>query len=331
MTLSDPDLAALVATANLAPSVHNTQPTRWRRDTEGRVLVFEDVCRLLPVGDPLGRDAAVSHGAAIEGFAMACAAIGRSVGVDLLTGPASAGLRPVARITLADGAPPDRLAALVPRRRTYRGRFAQPDAAPPLNALDGLAAAGDVRLVRDPRGVERLARLNDEASLRTFRDGPYRAELLSWMRLSPGHPGWARDGLNAEAMAMSRFEAAGAGLVLKPDVFEALDRLGAASLFVAEARVVRSAQAIILFHRPDTEHPLITGRRFYRLWLEAAALGLSAAPMAVLADDEQVRAIIAQDFGLPPGRRLITAFRLGRAPPAPKGPKPRLPVEALMC
>jgi len=151
------------------------------------------------------------------------------------------------------------------------------------------------------------------------------------MRLSPRHPGWALDGLNAEAMEMSRVEALGAGLVLKPGVFETLDRLGAASLFVAEADVVRTAQAIVLFHRPDTEHPLITGRRFYRLWLDVAALGLSAAPMAVLADDEATRAIIAQEFVIAPGRRLITAFRLGIAPPAPKGPKPRLPIEALMC
>jgi len=331
MSLSDADFTALVTSANLAPSVHNTQPTRWRRDAEGRVLVFEDVSRRLPVGDPQGRDAAVSHGAAIEGFALACAAMGRSVGVDLLTGGDSGGLRPVARLTLGHNAAPDPLAAFVPRRRTYRGRFAKLDDVTPLGALDDLAVAEDVRLARDPQDIDRLARLNDAASLRTFRDGPYRAELLSWMRLSPRHPGWALDGLNAEAMEMSRVEALGAGLVLKPGVFETLDRLGAASLFVAEADVVRTAQAIVLFHRPDTEHPLITGRRFYRLWLDVAALGLSAAPMAVLADDEATRAIIAQEFVIAPGRRLITAFRLGIAPPAPKGPKPRLPIEALMC
>jgi len=179
--------------------------------------------------------------------------------------------------------------------------------------------------------VARLAQLNDQASLRTFRDGAYRAELLSWMRLSPGHPRWAVDGLNAEAMEMSRFEAAGAGVVLKPGVFETLDRLGVARAFVAEAAVVRSAQAIVLFHRPLTENPLITGRRFYRLWLEFARLGLAAAPMAVLADDEQTRALIAAEFDIPPGRRLITTFRLGLAPVRQLGPKPRLPVEMLLC
>src|SRR5262245_17627956 len=98
------ELAALVAEANLAPSVHNTQPTRWRIATGGGVLVLEETSRRLPVGDSAGRDAGVSHGAAIEGFALACAARGRAVGVEPLTGPADDGLRPVARLTFAGGA-----------------------------------------------------------------------------------------------------------------------------------------------------------------------------------------------------------------------------------
>ena len=327
MSLHADDIAALVAEANLAPSVHNTQPTRWRLAADGSVLVLEDTARRLTIGDPTGRDAAVSHGAAIEGFAMACAARGLGVGVDVLEGPEDAGLRPVARLTLSPGAPTDDLRAFVPARRTYRGAFARP-AQPVL--LEALASSDDAHLADTSPSVARLAHLNDVASLRTFRDGAYRAELLSWMRLSRRDPRWAVDGLNAEAMEMSRFEAAAAGVVLGPGMFEALDRIGAARLFVAEADVVRSAQAIVLFHRPSSESPLLTGRRFYRLWLEFARLGLSAAPMAVLADDESTRSIIAREFGLPIGRRLITAFRLGLAPPRNLGPKPRLPVKELL-
>ncbi len=328
MNLTPEVFAALVETANLAPSVHNTQPTRWRLTPDGGVLVFEDVGRRLLVGDPAGRDAAVSHGAAIEGFCMACAARGHAVNVATLTAPTEAGLRPVARLGFdLDDVPADPLQALVPVRRTYRGGFSKADAMVEWERLEG---ADDVRLVRSPDGVARLAGLNDAAGLKTFRDADYRAELLSWMRLSRRHPRWARDGLNAQAMEMSGVEAAGAGLVLRPGVFETLDQVGVAKLFVAEAAVVRSAAAVVLFHRPDGENPLRTGRRFYRLWLEFAALGLSAAPMAVLADDEPTRAIIAAEFGLPANRRLITAFRLGVAPPRRHGPKPRLTADLLV-
>jgi nitroreductase len=322
MTLSDDDLAAMVADANQAPSVHNTQPTRWRRLKDGRMLVLEDPERRLPVGDPEGRDAAVSHGAAIEGFALACAARGLSVSVSHPVDADEARLRPVALLTLEDGARPDDLHRCAPSRRTYRGPFV---GHLETTALQPLRAAPDVKVAEGPKALSRIAALNDEASFRTFQNGPFRAELLSWMRLSRRHPRWGLDGLNAEAMAMSPIEAAGAGVVLRPGVFEAIDALGAARFLVAERKVVRSAQAVVLFHRPEAEAPLATGRRFYRLWLEFERIGLSAAPMAVLADDETTRRDLSAAFDLPPGRRLITAFRIGQAPLRAYGPKPRLP------
>jgi nitroreductase len=326
MTLSRTDLMALVAEANLAPSVHNTQPSRWRLDHDGGVLLLEDSTRRLPVGDPLGRDAEVSHGAALEGFVLACAQKGLAVNVDQL--PLQAGsLRPVARLGVEPGAGQDPLRAQVSVRRTYRGAFAPGGDA---GRLAPLTANADAILVSRADGVARLAQLNDEASLRTYRDKAFRAELVSWMRLSSRHPRWALDGLNAEAMEMSGFEAAGAGLVLKSGIFETLDKAGVAGPLVSEAKVVRSAQAVVLFHRPEDEPPLETGRRFYRLWLEFTALGVAAAPMAVLADDAAARTAIAAAFSVPAGRRLITAFRLGVAPARSRPPKPRLPVEALI-
>jgi len=324
MILSRTDLPALVAEANLAPSVHNTQPSRWRIDGED-VLLLEDAARRLPAGDPLGRDADVSHGAALEGFALACAKRGLMVVAKPLAMTGEA-LRPVARLVVSRGATPDALHDHVAVRRTYRGKFALGGAASRLDELD----VRDTVVITRTEGVAWLARLNDEASLRTYRDKAFRAELVSWMRLSPRHPRWATDGLNAQAMQMSGLEAAGAGFVLKPGVFEALDRVGLAGPLVAEAEVVRSAQAIVLFHRPVDEAPLETGRRFYRLWLEFTALGLAAAPMAVLADDASAKAAICAEFGIPTGRRLITAFRLGVGPVRSHGPKPRLPVETLI-
>ncbi len=321
-----PALSHLVAEANLAPSVHNTQPTRWRRLEDGAILVLEDGTRRLHVGDPGGRDAAVSHGAAIEGLSLACAKRGWSVRVTTATDAPDDALRPVARLELADGAAPDPLAHFVATRRTYRGRFAGGDPA----ALDGFEVMPDVAVVRDRDGVAGLAELNDQAGLRSFRNAAFRAELLSWMRLSRRDPRWHLDGLNAEAMEMSSFEAACAGLVLRRGMFEAFDRLGVARTLVADAAVVRSALAVLLFHRPADEDPISTGRRFHRLWLEITAAGLTAAPMIVLADDGAASAQIKAAHRIGSERRLITAFRVGRAPPRRLSPKPRLPAAQLV-
>jgi hypothetical protein len=327
MRLSSGDFARVVMRANLAPSVHNTQLTRWRLHDDGSVVVLEDATRRLPVADPAGRDAAVSHGCGIEGFALACADMGIAVDVGSPDAVDPSGLRPVARLTLRAGGQPDPLSAFVPVMRTYRGAFSKRPAA---ETLDSLRASGDVTLVTSASGRARIAELNDLGSIRTYRDKPYRRELRSWLRLSRRDPRWALDGLNAEAMAMSPIAAAGAAVILAPGSFETLDRIGAARHLVAEAAVVSSAEAVVLFHRPLDEDPLQTGRRFHRLWLEFTALGRSAAPMSVLADDEEIRSTIAREFDVPVNRRLINGFRIGVPPPRTSGDKARLPRNVLI-
>ncbi|MEO8685014.1 MAG: hypothetical protein ABI414_09270 [Devosia sp.] len=69
MSLTAGDLPALAATANLAPSVHNTQPTRWKLGADGALWLIADTSRQLPIGDAAGRDLRVSLGAALEGTA----------------------------------------------------------------------------------------------------------------------------------------------------------------------------------------------------------------------------------------------------------------------
>jgi hypothetical protein len=311
----------LVAEAALSPSVHNTQPTRWRLTPDGQVEVLQDDSRRLAIGDPEGRDLNVSHGSAVEGFCLVSGLRGLAVEV-------RPGGGVVTRLDVGPGGFADPLAAFLAQRRTWRGKFEQGAAA--TAALARLERSDDVTVVQTPDEVARLADLYDAASLRWFRNAPYRAELVSWMRLSRRHPSWSLDGLNAEAMQMSAIEAAGAGLVLRPGVFEGLDRIGLAGALVAEAAVVRSASAIALFHRPAGEAPFETGRWFHRVWLGFTQVGLSASPMAVLADDIEARARVQADFGIGDDRRLITAFRLGVAPARGVTPKPRLPLDALI-
>lgn len=322
MTLDAETFRALVADAALSPSVHNTQPTRWRLTPDGRVEVHEDAHRRLRVGDPEGRDLGVSHGAAVEGFCLAASQRGYGVTVRRQRNASI-----VAELTLSPGGAPDPLAAFLTRRRTYRGRF--DDHRLTGDALTRITAS-DVTMIAQPDQMTALAALYDAASLRWFRNGPYRAELVSWMRFSRRHPSWSVDGLNAEAMEMSGVEAAAAGFVLRPGVFETLDRIGLAGRLVAEQAVVRSASAIALFHRPVDAAPFDTGRRFHRLWLTFAQAGLSASPMAVLADDPEARETTQRRFGIASDHRLITAFRLGVAPQRPLTPKPRLPLDTLI-
>ena len=320
--MSPETFAALVADAALSPNVHNIQPTCWRRIDDATVAAAPAPGRTLPVGDPTGRDVAASHGAAVEGFILAASL--RGLGMT----PAAPQDSEVARLIIGGAGTPDPLAPFLTRRRTYRGAFTPDRAEAELDAL--AQAAPDLTVLHDRTDIDDVARLNDQASLRGFCHSGFRAGLLAWMRLSPRHPRWAIDGLNARAMQMSGLEAAAAGVVLRPGVFEFLYRLGLAGALTGEAAVVRSSAAVALFHRPADEAPFETGRRWHRVWLEMTRQGLSAAPMTVLADDETADRALADRFGRPAGARLITVFRIGVAPENALPPPARRPVADLI-
>jgi nitroreductase len=115
----------LVGLATCAPSVHNTQPWRWRAQPSAGVLELRaDRTRQLQVADPQGRNLVISCGAALHHAQQAARALGWSSTVERLPeGPHSDML---ARIhLLAAGAPRDaaEVVATLQRRFTDRRRF----------------------------------------------------------------------------------------------------------------------------------------------------------------------------------------------------------------
>jgi nitroreductase len=320
---------AIVAEAALAPSVHNVQPARWRVVGD-HLDLHEDNTRRLPVGDPQGRDTAISLGAAIEGASLAAARRGLRL---VAQGPPPAlgvaHLRAIARFAVQPaGCDPDPLAQWVHQRRSWRAAFA------PATSADHAAAtalgASDLAILSDRAVLAQAARLADTASHAFLRNQAYRAELVSWMRLSRRHPRWGLDGLNAEALAMSGLAAAGAGVVLGP-AFVALDAVGLARPLVGEGTRIADSAALAVFHRPVAEPALDSGRHFYRAWLRIEAAGLGAHVYAALADDPKAAAIVARWCGLGPGQRVISCLRIGRRPArTPALSRARLPLDAVL-
>lgn len=326
MTRLAPDaLLSLATEANLAPSVHNTQPTRWRLEPDGDVALLTDETRRLTVGDPAGRDLRVSLGAALEATAIALSARGLALHTAPLTDQAQA------IGSLRDGAMTDPLHAAVPHRFTWRRPFGPATRQQQSSLYDWAARRSDITLVGDS-GLKSVSRLNETAGLGFFRNGSYRAELLSWMRLSTSDPRFGRDGLSAPALGMSTLEALGAGIVLRDPWFGLLDGVGLVPWLISESQRTLTATAVLLFHRPEGENPIETGRALYRRLLEITALGFSTWPMAVLADDPAAASQLKTLYRIPDGHRLINAWRTGIVPPGrPKPNRERLPGQALIA
>jgi len=321
--LTETQFHDVVERASLAPSTHNTQPARWALSGSD-ILIARDPAVALTVGDPTDRDAGLSCGAAVEATALALSALG--IGADITDlweddGPQDR-LQPVARIALTEGVAPDGLGRRLEERFTWRGLF---DAAPV--DLFGWSRS-DAILVTDRSGRDRIAEQNDWASHEIMQDRAFRRELVAWMRLPDRHPRREFDGLSRAAMRMSKGEAMAAPHALGW-LWPVLRAVGATEGLTAEAEATRSAPVIACFHRPAGESPVISGRAYLRMCLEAASLGFAGWPMAALSDHPETRAQICASYGIGPDRRLIQVIRFGKPTGAPP-PRARNPLSELI-
>ncbi|MET3900191.1 hypothetical protein ABIB57_004154 [Devosia sp. UYZn731] len=324
--LSQADLLQLAAAANQAPSVHNTQPTRWKLADDGALWLLTDTTRQLAVGDVTGRDLRVSLGATLEASAIVLAEHGIGFG-----SVSYSNLRAAVRIELTTGAEGDPLVVQMPHRVTWRKGFARASWENARALVAWSERHEDITRVDAPEEINLISALNERTSLAFYRNAAYRNELLYWMRLSPDDPRFGIDGLSAPALGMSGFEAFGAGHVLRDPLFGLLDRTGVIGSLISEHRRTMSATAILLFHRPIEENPIDTGRALYRRQLELSARGFQTWPMSVLADDADAAAEIGAHYGLADDRRLITAWRTGLVPAGQWLKRERLPAAALIA
>jgi hypothetical protein len=202
MRITLDEITVLVATAARAPSVHNSQP--WRFRACGNVLeLHADHGRNLRQTDPDGREMLISCGAALYGLRLGFRKLGYLPAVEILPDPAQPALiarvRPGGRAQITRHER-DMLAAL-PHRHTHRGPFAPVPV--PGRVLAGLCvdatAEGAVLVLIDQR--DRLADLAAlaEAAGRAQRASPeIQAELRRWTRPAGST---ARDGVPAHAWA----------------------------------------------------------------------------------------------------------------------------------
>jgi nitroreductase len=165
--------------ASRAPSVHNTQPWRWRVDAAS-VHLYADADRQLPNIDPDSRDLILSCGTALHHCVAAFAAVGWQSKVTRLPNPADP--NHLAAIELspypADAAD-IALAAAIPRRRTDRRHYSSwPVPVGDIALMAARAARNGVTLCQ----VEDLDKLREivAESVQEHLNLDYLAELTAW-------------------------------------------------------------------------------------------------------------------------------------------------------
>ena len=320
---------SLAQDAARSPSAHNVQPARWRFEPNGDVVLFRELGRELPIGDPTAHDLQASLGAAYEGLSLALSRFDmRLTNLRIELVARASGCVPVVRAHLAAGATRDPLAEFVRSRRSYRGTFV-PATSDTSALVEGLAG-DDAIAVTLPAAIATIASLHESATWHFESQRDYHAELWSWLRLDRHDPRYLRDGLNADCLALSNAERIGARVAMRPGVFAVLSTLGIARYLVSERAQVKSAAGLLLFAPLASANAFDAGRGFYRLWLEMTRAGLHAAPMSASADHAPTRDTIAHAHNVPSNRRLANVLRVGRAPAGAVAESPRLPESELL-
>ncbi|MCP2260986.1 Nitroreductase family protein [Streptoalloteichus tenebrarius] len=182
---------AVLAAAGAAPSVHNTQPWRFRVTSEG-IELHADPTRRLPVVDPEERELHLSCGAALFNLRVALESFGVRPLVSLLPDATRPGLLAMVR----QGGRARRcheveaLARAVPLRRTNRLPFR--DEPVPAGHRQALVRAAQAErawphVVEDRSQRAELRRLVARSHDTLTRDPGYRVELAEWTGRESGH------------------------------------------------------------------------------------------------------------------------------------------------
>lgn len=184
MTVSaipNPDtIRAAMLLAGRAPSVHNSQPWRWRARPDGLDLYAEPDLHLRSI-DPDRRDLILSCGASLHHAVTALAALGWQARIQRFPDPADG--THLAALTVQTHQPNEldlTLAAAIPHRRTDRRRYGSRQVSPADVALMGARAARAGVTLRRVESVANLAEVIERAAALHARDIDYLHELTEW-------------------------------------------------------------------------------------------------------------------------------------------------------
>ncbi len=301
-----PDLREMVRAATLAANSHNTQPWRYRIDTD-RIDIVPDFSRRTPIVDPDDHHLFASLGSAAENLVTAAQHYGRSTDV---VAPGSADGEIAIHLTGAtsEAAPLfDAIAERQSSRSIYDGSTI---ATKTLSDLVATATTDGVEtlMITDTQQREDILELVLGGNRVQLHDGAFRSELKSWLRFNPGVAARTKDGLLSAASGNPSLPE-----WLGPLMYDLTVKADGDNDKVAAQ--LRSSSSLVVFSAA-TDDPagwVAAGRAYERFALAATYAGLQHAFVNQAVEVPAQRTQLQSLLGLGQ-RRADLIIRVGRGP-----------------
>ena len=286
------ELITAVEYAVRAPSVHNTQPWRWRILDDDTLALHADWTRHLVATDPDRRDLVLSCGAALHHLLVALAARGLHARVERMPDPDDCGHLATVTLSPDAGVPAD--PALLPaigRRRTDRRRMShRPVPREHLQMLIEQADRAGALLVPATGAAlrQRLgAALVDAAARQQWTPG-YPTELELWTRRYAG----SHDGVPLGNIAPHPVGTVNAA-PLRPFPYGRLDQ----PPLEREHAVASDASELLVVCTPEDTvlDRLRAGEATSAVLLAATTLGLATTPLSQAIEVDAAREAVQRD------------------------------------
>jgi nitroreductase len=335
---------ALVRSAILAASPHNTQPWLFKV-TNSAIELYIDTSRNVGALDPYLREEHIGIGCALENLMLAAGANSYAAKLTLLPGklesnPVEPKPQLLARVDLAPGTREEsELYDAIPRRHTNRGAYIPQKPIPPeviegLTRLPGDETEVKIFLFTADADRRKIVEISSAANREIYSDPDVVRGSDRWIRMNWSEVQKFRDGLTIDAFGLPPIAAA----VSKMMPLWMLQRVASQGEKDRYSELMLSAPLIGIIavrDRYDREDCLRAGRIWQRAHLLATARGVAGRPC-----NEAVEMIDHEKaLGKPARRASMLAEVLGDAtwqptfvfymgyPTLTAGASPRRPIE----
>lgn len=299
-------LIKLIEAAIKAPSGHNTQPWKFKVDSQS-ITILPDLARALPVVDPDNHALYISLGCALENLVIA--ATHQNLQPEIKLVPDEAGHTNIeVNFESCHEVQKDELFHQIGCRQCTKNRYSgKPIPIEHLQQLYRSVNQEGIKLLfyTDRASMDDLTPFILEGSTRQFKYKPFVEELVHWIRFSKTEALQWRDGVWGASMGM-------------PGVGQGVGKFIMKNLVNAKSEakrwrgLVESSAALALFvaAQNDVEHWIRLGRAFQRFGLTATQLNISHAHMNMPCEEAGVRLEMARHLNLA-NQHLLLLLRLG--------------------